>query len=138
MKYFGFLFSLILALMLAIGLSLNIGRVPPLAGLLDPYRGFWQNAYSEDDLASEKVILQHLTASVEVVYDQDLIPHIFAENDTDLYRIQGYVTASHRLWQMEFQTLAAAGRLSEIVGPQALEFDRMQRRKGLGFGAEAG
>src|SRR5690606_12853365 len=42
------------------------------------------------------------------------------------------------LWQMEFQTMAAAGRLAEIVGKQALEFDRMQRRKGLGFGAEAG
>lgn len=124
--------------MLAIGLSLNMGRVPPLAGLLDPYHGFWQNAYSEDDLAVDNVILQHLTAPVEVVYDQDLIPHIFAENETDLYRIQGYVTASHRLWQMEFQTMAAAGRLSEIVGKQAVEFDRMQRRKGLGYGAEAG
>src|SRR5690606_2607181 len=39
---------------------------------------------------------------------------------------------------MEFQTMAAAGRLSEVVGIQALEFDRMQRRKGLTFGAEAG
>src|SRR5690606_35705832 len=138
MKYFRFLISLLLALMLAIGLSLNMGRVPPLAGLLDPYHGFWQNAYSEDDLAVDNVILQHLTAPVEVVYDQDLIPHIFAENETDLYRIQGYVTASHRLWQMEFQTMAAAGRLSESVGKQAVEFDRMQRRKGLGYGAGAG
>src|SRR5690554_6915002 len=79
-----------------------------------------------------------LFAPVDIHYDENLIPHIFSENLSDLYRSQGYVTAQHRLWQMEFQTMAAAGRLSEIVGSRALEFDRMQRRKGLGFGAEAG
>lgn len=138
MKYFGFLASLIASLVLAIVLSLNIGQVPPLAGLLDPYHGIWQNAYSEDDLADDQVILKNLTAPVEVVYDEDLIPHVFASNETDLYRVQGFVTAQHRLWQMEFQTMAAAGRISEIVGKRAIEFDRMQRRKGLGFGAEEG
>ncbi|HAZ25717.1 MAG TPA: hypothetical protein DCY95_14920, partial [Algoriphagus sp.] len=56
-------------------------------------------------------------------------------NEEDLYRVQGYVTAQHRLWQMEFQTMAAAGRISEIVGPVALELDRMTRRKGLAYGA---
>src|SRR5690554_16700 len=138
MKYLGFLLSLCIAVALAIGLSLQMGQVPPLIGLLDPYRGLWQNAYSEDDLAKENVPVSGLLAPVEILYDENLIPHIFAENLSDLYRSQGYVTAQHRLWQMEFQTLAAAGRLSEIVGKQALEFDRMQRRKGLGFGAEAG
>jgi penicillin G amidase len=37
---------------------------------------------------------------------------------------------------MEFQTMAAAGRISEIVGPMAIELDRMTRRKGLAYGAE--
>ena len=138
MKYLGFLLSLCIAVALAIGLSLQMGQVPPLIGLLDPYRGLWQNAYSEDDLAKENVPVSGLLAPVEILYDENLIPHIFAENLSDLYRSQGYVTAQHRLWQMEFQTLAAAGRLSEIVGKQALEFDRMQRRKGLGYGAEKG
>ena len=54
----------------------------------------------------------------------------------DLYKAQGYITAKHRLWQMEFQTYASAGRLCEIIGPKALNFDRAQRRKGLGYGAE--
>lgn len=130
MKYFGFLISLIGSLVLAIGLSLNIGQVPPLAGLLDPYHGFWQNTYSEDDRVVDQLKLNHLSSPVEVLYDENLIPHIFAANEEDLYRAQGFVTAKHRLWQMEFQTMAAAGRISEIVGNQALEFDRMQRRKG--------
>jgi penicillin amidase len=138
MKYFGFLLSLIVSLVLAIGLSFSIGQIPPLAGLLDPYHGFWQNAYSEDELAVERLELDHLSAPVEVVYDNNLIPHIFAANEVDLYQAQGYVTAKHRLWQMEFQTMAAAGRIAEIVGSQAIEYDRMQRRKGLVFGAEAG
>ena len=37
---------------------------------------------------------------------------------------------------MEFQTLATAGRISEIVGDKAINFDREQRRMGLTFAAE--
>ena len=109
-----------------------------MAPLLSPFQGFWQNAYSEDEIAVDEWELSGLSEPVEVLYDEHLIPHLFASNEEDLFRIQGFVTAQHRLWQMEFQTRAAAGRLSEIVGVQALEFDRMQRRKGLAYGAEAG
>jgi len=123
---------------LAVLVSIPIGQVPPLAPLLSPFQGFWQNAYSEDELAVDQWELSGLTEPVEVIYDEHLIPHLFASNEEDLYMVQGFVTAKHRLWQMEFQTMAAAGRLSEVVGIQALEFDRMQRRKGLTFGAEAG
>ncbi|HYC85171.1 MAG TPA: penicillin acylase family protein, partial [Chryseosolibacter sp.] len=74
---------------------------------------------------------------VTVAFDSLMIPHIFAENDDDLYLAQGYVTAMHRLWQMEFQTHAAAGRVSEIIsGPAILNFDRTQRRLGMVYGAE--
>ena len=138
MKYFSFFICLILSVVLAVLLSAPIGQVPPLAPLLSPFHGFWQNAYSEDELAVDQWELSGLTEPVEVIYDEHLIPHLFAANEEDLYRVQGFVTAQHRLWQMEFQTMAAAGRLSEVVGSQALEFDRMQRRKGLSFGAEAG
>lgn len=138
MKYIIFLISLILALGLAITLSINLGQTPPIGYLLDPYHGFWQNSYSEDDIYQEEIDMKNLISDITVHYDKHLIPHIFAQNQEDLYRAQGFVTAQHRLWQMEFQTMAAAGRVSEIVGAQALDFDRMQRRKGLGFGAEAG
>ena len=53
-----------------------------------------------------------------------------------MYKAQGYLTAKHRLWQLEFQTHAAAGRLSEIFGEAALEYDRTERRRGMGYGAE--
>jgi penicillin amidase len=138
MKYFSFLLVLAITIALAILVSIPIGQIPPIAPLLDPNHGFWQNTLSEDQLAKEEIDLENLSAPVEVVYDENLIPHIFAQNELDLFRAQGYVTAQHRLWQMEFQTMAAAGRISEIVGPVAIELDRMTRRKGLAFGAEVG
>ncbi|MBS9524858.1 penicillin acylase family protein [Litoribacter alkaliphilus] len=138
MKYIAFLISLIITLVLAVALAISIGQTPPLGRLLDPYHGVWQNTYSEDYSKDNEFKIAGLSAQVEIKYDTNLIPHIFAQNEEDLFRAQGFVTAQHRLWQMEFQTMAAAGRVSEIVGSAALDFDRMQRRKGLGFGAEEG
>jgi penicillin G amidase len=138
MKYFSFILVLAITIGLAILVSIPLGQIPPIAPLLDPYHGFWQNTLSEDQLFESEIEIENLSAPVEVVFDENLIPHIFAQNELDLYRAQGYVTAQHRLWQMEFQTMAAAGRIAEIVGPVALELDRMTRRKGLAFGAEVG
>ena len=115
---------------------MQFGSVPPIGKLLDPNQGFWQNSFSEDMDYEEELDLKNLQEPVKVVYDENLIPHIFADNENDLYRVQGYITAKHRLWQMEFQTMSAAGRISEIVGPIAIELDRMTKRKGLAFSAE--
>ncbi len=111
--------------------------VPPLGKFLDPFQGFWQNASAENFPYPTDLTIPELTDSVSVAYDEYGIPHIFAANTPDLIRAQGYIVAQHRLWQMEFQTHAAAGRLSEIVGPAALNFDRLQRRKGMLLGADA-
>ena len=135
MKVFGFLLSLVVTIALGVALSWRIGSLPPLGYFLDPFHGFWQNA-EEDVAIKTNLTLAHLSKPVTVHYDSLLIPHIFAQNDDDLYRAQGYVQASHRLWQMEFVTHVAAGRVSEIVGERAREFDRLQRRKGLMFAAE--
>jgi penicillin G amidase len=66
------------------------------------------------------------------------VPHIFAENDEDAFYVQGYIHAKFRLWQMEFQTHAAAGRISEILGndERFIRYDREQRRLGMGYAAE--
>ena len=110
--------------------------LPPLGVFLNPFTGFWQNAETEKPNIKSKVVLSQLKAPATVVFDERLVPHIFAENDEDLFFLQGYVTAYHRLWQMEFQTHAAAGRISEIVGGKGIDFDRKQRRKGMIFAAE--
>ncbi len=122
-------------LALFILLNNNQGSIPPLGKFLNPFAGFWQNGTQLDQI-NEVLDVKGLRDEVKVVWDERQVPHIFAENSYDVYFAQGFLTARHRLWQMEFQTHVAAGRVSEIIGSKALEFDRLQRRRGLLFGAE--
>ncbi|MBX2943856.1 MAG: penicillin acylase family protein [Cyclobacteriaceae bacterium] len=138
MKGVKFFISLIVTVTLiwALNRSWDFGNpIPPLGKFLDPFHGFWANA-EPPIVYDHEINIPGLKDKVSVTYDSLLIPHIFAANDDDLYRVMGYVTAQHRLWQMEFQTHAAAGRISEIIGDKALDFDRHQRRIGMVFGAE--
>jgi penicillin amidase len=134
MKYVKLILSLILTIGVFYALNTKFGSIPPLGKFLAPNEGVWQN--ETDETTTGLVNISGLTDDVTIQYDEQLIPHIFAKNNNDLYRAQGYITAKHRLWQMEFQTFAAAGRLSEIIGEGALNYDREQRRKGMTFGAE--
>lgn len=122
-------------------LSSPIGSITfPLGQFFSPSAGFWQNAEPTAQQASENLALPGLRGTVEVIYDERGVPHIFADNDYDLAMAQGFLTAKDRLWQMEFQTHFAAGRLTELVGRGAddrvLNLDREKRRKGLVFAAE--
>ncbi|RFP66221.1 penicillin acylase family protein [Hymenobacter lapidiphilus] len=129
--------ALLTAVVLAWVLNTKQGDVPPVARLLSPYQGFWQNGESAADFPDQQTLrLPGLHQTVRVRFDDRRVPHIFADNDHDLYYAQGYLTARDRLWQMEFMTRVAAGRISEVVGERALEYDRFQRRMGLPFGAE--
>ncbi|MFT7249265.1 MAG: penicillin amidase [Arcticibacterium sp.] len=111
------------------------GSVPALGKLFSPFTGFWQNAELHP-LRQGSLDLKGLQEEVIIKYDKNRIPHIFAKNDADLYFAQGYTIASDRLWQMEFYTLVAAGRLTEVVGERALAYDQYNRRSGMAFTAE--
>ena len=74
---------------------------------------------------------------VEIVRDQHAIPHIQAQRVVDAIFAQGFVHAQDRLWQLEFQRRVGAGRLAEIVGPDALPADRFMRLLGFYRQAEA-
>jgi penicillin amidase len=80
---------------------------------------------------SGKQRLDGLHATVEILTDSYGVPHIYAENEDDLYFAQGYIHAQERLWQMEFNRRIASGRLSELFGPVTLELDRFCRRLGM-------
>jgi len=130
------LLSTVIAIALLYSLNRSWGAVPAVGPLLSPFTGFWQNAEKPDQLQAKEIDIEGTSEPVEVVFDSLHIPHVFAKNDHDAYFAQGFLTARDRLWQMEFQTHAAAGRLSEIVGDRALELDRYNRRLGMGFAAE--
>ncbi|MDR5693927.1 MAG: penicillin acylase family protein [Armatimonadota bacterium] len=80
---------------------------------------------------SGSVRVQGLQAEVQVIRDRWGIPHIFAQNERDLFFAQGYVHAQDRLWQMELSRRVASGRLSEIFGEVTLDTDRFFRTLGL-------
>ncbi|MBC6410439.1 MAG: penicillin acylase family protein [Ekhidna sp.] len=137
MKTFRFILSFIITIATGICLNTKFGSVPPLGKFLSPFHGFWQNAENKAIDPVQNLVLDGLKEPVNVYFDDLLIPHIKAQNEEDLFFTQAYITAYHRLWQMEFQLLAAEGRISEILGSGFLNFDRGQRRIGLKYGAEA-
>lgn len=77
-----------------------------------------------------------LHGAVEVIRDLWGTPHLYAEDEDDLFFAQGYVHAQDRLWQMELQRRLGSGRLSEALGEATLELDRFVRTVGLNRAAE--
>ena len=68
-----------------------------------------------------------LTGDVEIVRDDDGVPHIYAGNEHDLFFAQGYVHAQDRFWQMDFWRHIGAGRLSEMFGDSQVDTDLFLR-----------
>ena len=127
----------VLALSIHIAASSRFGLTPAIGPLLSPFEGFWQNAEPLEQPNVPRLILaQGIGKKVVIRFDSSLVPHIEAESQADLFYAQGFVCASLRLWQMDFIARAAAGRMSEVFGTRALEYDRFQRRFGMGMAAQ--
>ncbi|MFI5298139.1 MAG: penicillin acylase family protein [Polyangiales bacterium] len=70
-----------------------------------------------DGLASSGTLqVPGLTASVRVVRDTHGMLHIYAQNEADAFRAQGYLTARDRAPQLEVFRRLAEGRLASIFG----------------------
>jgi penicillin amidase len=83
------------------------------------------------------VKLKGIKAEVEIYRDSWGVPHIYADNEDDLFFAQGYVQAQDRLWQIELHRRMGKGTLSEIFGAATLESDKFFRTIGLRRGAAA-
>jgi len=64
-----------------------------------------------------------LQDKVEVLRDINGINHIYANNQRDLFFMQGYLAAKDRLFQFEIWRRQATGTVSEIFGEEELERD---------------
>ena len=131
MKFIKHFSGYLLMVLLIYLLHKPMGQVPPLGRLFSPFEGFLQNTESKAGISDVELALPGIKEEVKAEYDNNRVPHIFAKNDDDLYFTQGYVMAKDRIWQMEFYTLVASGRLTEVVGEKALEYDRYNRRLGM-------
>ncbi|MBL7816910.1 MAG: penicillin acylase family protein [Saprospiraceae bacterium] len=146
MKLTKFLLSLIATIGLTwfLNTSQNVkgAPIPALGSLFSPFQGYWRNGKSLTDKPSDEMA-QGIKNNVKVVYDDRQVPHIFAENVEDALFVQGFLHAQNRLWEMDFITRAAGGRLSEVLGDRpirlglsTIDVDKIQRRRGLIPGAE--
>ncbi len=137
MKKIGLLLFLFLSIAMTYYLNKPIGKIPPFGKFLDPFNGFWQNSEWKGKDENQEIINGKVGEDVQVFMDERMVPHIFASNDHDLYYAEGYLHAKMRLFQMDFMTRVASGRLSEILGPDLLNVDRYFRRVGFGPSIEA-
>jgi len=113
----------------------GVGSVPPLGALLSPAVGLWANGTNDlPEQAAAKI--PGLTDSVDIRYDARSVPHIFARHELDAVRALGYVVARDRLFQLELQSRAGEGTLTELVGAVALPADQETRRLGMPRAAE--
>lgn len=76
-------------------------------------------------------LIAGLSAQVTVELDDRAVPTIHAQSLEDATRLQGYVVARERLFQMELMRRSADGRLAELVGASALPLDTLHRTYGF-------
>lgn len=109
---FGLSISFIIIFIIAGAIFYNM-----LSSSLPAYQGI---------ITSSKII-----SDIEIYRDSFAVPYIFAENDNDAAFALGYVHAQERLFTMDFIRRAGEGRLSEILGDEAVPFDNMFRTVGI-------
>lgn len=68
-----------------------------------------------------------LRGEVEILIDDRGIPHIYAQNDRDLFHAAGYQMATDRLFQMDLMRRRAYGRGAEVLGEVKVDEDKLSR-----------
>lgn len=110
--------ALIWLLMQPVGGSFRMGP------LLDPVDGLYATARNALPHKTSEFFVEGMDAPVQIEMDERGVPHIRADSEKDATFALGYVVARDRLFEMEFIWRAATGRLSEMLGPAALDQDR--------------
>ncbi|MEL6925151.1 MAG: penicillin acylase family protein, partial [Bacteroidota bacterium] len=83
---------------------------------------FGQSA-KKTSVKEQTLQVKGLQQAVEIITDQWGIPHIYAQNEADLFFAQGYYAAKDRLFQFEVWRRQATGTVAELLGPRELKRD---------------
>ena len=128
-----------------LALCLPIAGMPSLSQILSPTSGLWSNQVDRQDFrsqlkdalarsssiqrsSSKTELIDRQSESVRLEIDTNFVATLSSPSEYNLYFAQGYWVATHRLWQMEFLSRLASGRVSEILGPRGLPIDRFMRK----------
>lgn len=84
-----------------------------------------------DILYEGKIIDLDVDDTVEVYFDDYGVPSVFASNDSDMFKVAGYIGARDRLFQMSFMKYAYKGHLSLVLNDSLIAEDTFLRT--LGF-----
>ena len=90
-----------------------------------------KNFNASVDKPSGTLKMEGIKSKVTISRDNLGIPYIEADSEEDMFFAAGYAMASDRLWQMYLRSMVMQGRLSEIVGKDALDTDIYFRTLGL-------
>src|SRR3569623_2287682 len=96
----------------------------------------WYRSVSQPQIDG-RLQLQGLKAAVDIVRDAEEIPHIYAQSAEDAYFALGFVHAQDRLRKHDMNRRIAAGRLAEVLGPNAVGAHRILRTMGEYRNAQA-
>jgi len=114
--------------------SIPILNIPSLGGLLFPGNGVWK--IPGEVSVRELQNINGLNNEVTIIRDEWGVPHIYGSNESDVFFALGYCHAQDRLFQMDMFRRIARGRQAEILGPSALDDDKLNLAIGLEYWAE--
>jgi len=106
---------------LGIGLLMGVGIV------LGFFYWFPINTYQTEG----KIQIQSLQSEARVIRDEKGMAYVYAENLDDVLKVQGYVMAQDRFFQMTLTKLMVSGRISELAGKETIALDTRMRTFGF-------
>jgi penicillin amidase len=113
------------------------GRLPALGPAFNPGTGVWTAAIDAVPAHNETLPINGLRQPAQVLLEANGVAHVVAATDPDLFTAIGYLHARFRLQQMDLLRRQGEGLLSEVVGPRALDSDRVELEIGLARTAAA-
>ncbi|MFX0000339.1 MAG: penicillin acylase family protein [Candidatus Hodarchaeota archaeon] len=113
--------------------SIPILTISSLGGVFFPGDGFWKIPGEVPRYGSEEI--PGLLDEVIIIRDEWGVPHIYGENELDVYFAMGYCHAQDRLFQMDMFRRFARGRLAEILGESFLGEDKLHLASGMEYWA---
>ena len=95
------------------------------------FDNWWQQTIRSRVPTNQGSTSADLAGAIAIERDHWGIPHVFANNDTDLFFGFGFAVAQDRLFQLDYLRRKGLGRLSEVLGEKALPLDTIARTVGL-------
>ncbi|MFC4705593.1 penicillin acylase family protein [Paraburkholderia caffeinitolerans] len=79
------------------------------------------------DAPVETITVEGLAHPVDILIDHWGVPHIFADNESDAFFVQGFNAARDRMFQIDLWRRRGLGQLAEVFGPAYVEQDKATR-----------